>query len=73
LDDADHHRIPHSTSLSPSQLFHNAFAQVFLNEEIFLKLPQGCTGKHGHNNAALKLNRSFCGLCQAAVCWFNKL
>ena len=65
-----------STSLELSSLqvdYSNAFAQaLFLEEELYLKLPQGCTGSHG-KDTILKLNRSLYGLRQAAVCWFDKL
>jgi hypothetical protein len=52
--------------------YSNAFAQGMLNELIYLKLPQGCTGKNG-DDTILKLNRSLYGLKQAALCWFDKL
>ena len=52
--------------------YSNAFAQAFLDEEIYLKLPQGCTGKYG-SKSVLKLQRSLYGLRQAAACWFDKL
>jgi hypothetical protein len=53
--------------------YSNAFAQAHLKEEIYLKLPQGCTSKHG-SNTLLKLQRSLYGLKQqAALCWFDKL
>ena len=52
--------------------YSNAFAQGALFEEIYLKLPPGCTGKFG-TETVLKLNRSLYGLKQAAVCWYDKL
>ena len=52
--------------------YSNAFAQGNLAEEIYLKVPQGCTGKHG-DDTVLKLNKSLYGLKQAALCWFDKL
>ena len=52
--------------------YSNAFAQGALQEQIYLKLPQGCTGIYGENTI-LKLNRSLYGLKQAAICWFDKL
>ena len=52
--------------------YSNAFAQGMLNEIIYLGLPQGCTGKYGHDTV-LKLNCSLYGLKQAALCWFDKL
>ena len=52
--------------------YSNAFAQAFLEEEIYLQLPQGCTGKYG-SKSVLKLQRSLYGLRQAAACWFDKL
>jgi hypothetical protein len=52
--------------------YSNAFAQGMLAEQIYLRLPQGCTGKYG-DDTVLKLNRSLYGLKQAALCWFDKL
>jgi transposase InsO family protein len=52
--------------------YSNAFAQAFLEEEIYMKLPQGCSGKFG-SKSVLKLQRSLYGLRQAAACWFDKL
>jgi hypothetical protein len=52
--------------------YSNAFAQAHLEEEIYLKLPQGSTGKHG-KDTVLKLQRFLYGLKQAALCWFDKV
>jgi hypothetical protein len=52
--------------------YSNAFAQAHLEEEIYLKLPQGSTGKHG-KDTVLKLQRSLYGLKQAALCWFDRV
>ena len=52
--------------------YSNAFAQAFLEEQICLKLPRGCSGKYG-DKTVLKLQRSLYGLRQAAACWFDKL
>lgn len=52
--------------------YSNAFAQAFLEENIYVRLPQGCTGKYG-SDTVLHLQRSLYGLRQAAVCWFDKL
>jgi hypothetical protein len=52
--------------------YDNAFAQATLEENIYLKLPTGCTGKYG-DDTVLKLNKSLYGLKQAAICWFDKL
>jgi hypothetical protein len=50
----------------------NVFAQAKLDEAIWLKLPQGCTGTHGPNTV-LKLQRSLRGLKQAALCWLDNV
>ena len=52
--------------------YSNAFAQGMLSEEIYLRLPQGCTGKYG-DDTVLKLNRSLYSLKQATLCLFDKL
>jgi hypothetical protein len=52
--------------------YSDAFAQAHLKEEIYLKLPQGSTGKHG-KDTVLKLQQSLYGLKQAALCWFDKI
>jgi hypothetical protein len=46
--------------------------EAFLEEEIYLKLPQGCTGTYDQDTI-LKLNHSLYELRQTAVCWFDKL
>jgi hypothetical protein len=54
------------------QANYSNFEQGELNEEIYLQLPRGCTGKFG-KDTILKLDRSLYGLKQAASCWYDKL
>ena len=51
--------------------FTNAFAQSFLQEEIYMELPQGFDADK--SKYVLKLRRSLYGLKQSAMNWFNTL
>ena len=51
----------------------NAFAQVTLDEEIYMGMPCDFIPKNSNLNLILKLNKSLYGLKQAPLSWFEHL
>ena len=51
----------------------NAFAQVTLDEEIYMDMPHDFIPKNSNHDFILKLNRSLYGLKQAPLSWFDHL
>ena len=51
----------------------NAFAQVTLDEEIYMDMPHDFIPKYSNLNLILKLNKSIYGLKQVPLSWFEHL